>query len=67
MEGEQGAVAESADELEVLRPSFGVFPDPADFAILATGSTEYNPTGEIRNVSVDGFRHAFIIQPTGGT
>ena len=63
MEGEQGAVAEGADELEVLRPRFGVFPNTADLAILATGGTENNPASEIRNVSVDGYRHAFIIRP----
>jgi hypothetical protein len=63
MEGQQGAVAESADELEVLCPCFGVFPNPPDLAILATGGTVGEPSSEIRNVSVDGHCHAFIIQP----
>ena len=63
MECQQGAVAEGADELEVLRPRFGVFPNPTDLAILATGGTVCEPSGEIRNVSVDRHCHAFIIQP----
>ena len=64
MEGQQGSVAESADELEVLCPCFGVaFANPMDIAILAAGGTRCEPSGEIRNVWVDGYRHAFIIQP----
>ena len=63
MEGQQGAVAESADELEVLCSCFGVFPNPTDLAILAAGGTIREPSGEIGNVSVDGYRHASIISP----
>lgn len=56
-------MAEGADELEVLYPDFGVaFAKPTDLAILATGGTVGEPSGEIRNVSVYGYRHAFIIQ-----
>jgi hypothetical protein len=67
MEGQQSAVAEGADELEILYPCFGVaFPNPTDIAILAAGGTVCEPSGEIRNASVDGYRHAFIIQPLGG-
>jgi hypothetical protein len=60
-------VAESADELEVLRPRFGVFPNTTDLAILAAGGTENKPSGQIRNVSIDGYRHAFIIQLLEGS
>ena len=56
-------MAERADEFEVLCPCFGVFPNPTDLAILAAGGTICEPSREIRNVSVDGYRHAFIIQP----
>ena len=63
MEGQQGAVAESADELEVLCSCFGVFPNPTDLAILTAGGTIREPSGEIGNVSVDGYRHASIISP----
>jgi hypothetical protein len=66
MEGQQSAVAEGADELEILYPCFGVFTNPTDLAILAAGGTIYGPAVEIRHVSVDGYRHAFIIQPLGG-
>jgi hypothetical protein len=68
MERHQGAVTESADELEVLCPCLGVaFPNPTDIAILATRGTECEPSIEIRNVSVDGHRHAFIIQLLKGS
>ena len=63
MDGQQGAVAEGADELEVICSCRGVaFPDPTGLAILATGRTIYEPSSEIRNVSVDGHRHISIIQ-----
>jgi hypothetical protein len=64
MECQQGAVAEGADELEVLRFCFSAFSNPADLAILAAGGTICEPSGEIRNVSVDGYCHASIIQLT---
>jgi hypothetical protein len=67
MEGQQSAVAEGADELEVLGSRFGVFSNTTDLAILATGGTENNPASEIRNVSVDGYRHTFIIRPLAPT
>lgn len=67
MEGQQGAVAEGAHELEVLCPCFGVaFSDPTDLAIVAADGTIREPSGEIRNISVDGYRHTFIIQPLPG-
>lgn len=56
-------MAEGADEFEVLCLCFGTFPNPTDLAILAAGGTVCEPSGEIGNVSVDGYRHAFIIQP----
>jgi hypothetical protein len=63
MEGQQGAVAECAHELEVLCPCFGVaFPNPTDIAILTAGGTICEPSREIRNVTVDAYCHAFIIQ-----
>ena len=52
MEGQQGAVAEGANELEVLCPCFGVaFPNPTDIAILAAGGTICDPAGEIRHAT----------------
>ena len=35
MEGQQDAVAEGADKLEVLHLRFGAFPNPTNLAILA--------------------------------
>ena len=58
-------MTEGADELEALCPCFGVFPNPPDLAILAAGGTICDPAGKIRNVSVDGYRHVFIIYPLG--
>ena len=58
------AVAEGAHELEVLCPCFGVaFSNPTDFAIVAAGGTIRRLSSEIRNISVDGYRHTFIILP----
>lgn len=67
MEGQQDAVAEGADKLEVLRLCFGAFPNPANLAILAAGGTICEPSSEIRNISVDGYCHAFIIQLLKGS
>ena len=67
MERQQRAVAEGANEIEILCPCFGVaLANPADIAILAARRTESQPSGEIRNVSVDGYCHAFIIQLRDG-
>src|SRR5215470_9671984 len=64
MEGQQGAVAKSADELEVICACCGVaFPNPTDLAIFSAGGTVCEPSREIGNVSVDGYGHASIIQP----
>ena len=63
MEGQQDVVAEVADELEVLCTCLGVaFPCSSRPAILISGRTEYYPVGKIGNVSVDRYRHVFIIQ-----
>jgi hypothetical protein len=65
MDGQQSAVAEDTDELDVLYTRGVAVPGPPDFAILATGGTVREPSREIRNVSVDPHRHAFIIHPLG--
>jgi hypothetical protein len=67
MEGQQDAVAEGANKLEVLRLCFGAFPNPTNLAILAAGGTICQPSSEIRNISVNGYCHAFIIQLLKGS
>jgi hypothetical protein len=67
MEGQQDAVAEGANKLEVLHLCFGTFPNPTNFTILAAGGTICEPSGEIGNVSVDGHGHDFIIQRLKGS
>lgn len=57
-------MAEGTDECEVVRPCLGIaFSNPPDLAIVTAGRTEYQPSREIRNISVDGYRHTLIISP----